>query len=68
MPNQVHEVGGVFAVVNRKGRIQADLFGVFAQQPGADAVVALGRCGRSWFQVRSYAGPNLVDAHASAAP
>ena len=42
MPDQVHEVGGVFAVVNRKGRVQADLFGVLAQQPGADAVVGAG--------------------------
>ena len=42
MPDQVHEVGGVFAVVNCKGRIQADLFGVLAQQPGADAVVGAG--------------------------
>ena len=42
MPDQVHEVGGVFAVVNREGGVQADLFGVLAQQPGADAVVGAG--------------------------
>ena len=42
MPDQVHEVGGVFAVVNREGRIQTDLLGVLAQQPGADAVVGAG--------------------------
>ena len=42
MPDKVHEVGGVLAVVNRKGRIQADLLGVFAQQPGADAVIGSG--------------------------
>ena len=42
MPGQVHEVGGVFAVVNREGGVQADLFGIFAQQPGADAVVGAG--------------------------
>lgn len=36
MPDQVHEVGGVFAVVNRKGGVQADLFGILSQQPGAD--------------------------------
>ena len=38
VPDQVHEVGGVFAVVNREGGIEADLFGILAQQPGADAV------------------------------
>ena len=42
MPDKVHEVRGVFAVVNREGGVQADLFGVFAQQPGADAVVGPG--------------------------
>ena len=42
MPDQVHEVRGVFAVVNREGGVQADLFGVLAQQPGADAVVGAG--------------------------
>ncbi len=42
MPDQVHEVGGVFAVVNRKSEVEADLFGVLAQQPGADAVVGPG--------------------------
>jgi hypothetical protein len=42
MPNHVHEVRRVFAVVNRKGGIQADLFGVLAQQSGADAVISAG--------------------------
>ena len=28
--------------MNRKGWVQADLFGVLAQQPGADAVVGAG--------------------------
>jgi hypothetical protein len=28
--------------VNRKGRVQADLFGILAKQPGADAVVCAG--------------------------
>ena len=42
MPDQVHEVRGVFAVVNRKGWVQADLLGILAQQPGADAVVRAG--------------------------
>jgi hypothetical protein len=42
MPDQVHEVRGVFAVVNREGGVQADLFGVLTQQPRADAVVGAG--------------------------
>ena len=31
-----------FAVVNCEGGVQADLFGILAQQPGADAVVGAG--------------------------
>ena len=42
MPDQVHEVRGVFAVVNCEGGVQADLFGVLTQQPRADAVVGAG--------------------------
>ena len=42
MPDQVHEVSGIFAVVNREGGIQSDLLGVLAQQPRADAVVGAG--------------------------
>ena len=52
MPDKVHEVGGVLAVVNRKGGIQADLLGIFAQQPGADAVIGSGPGQR----VRHHAG------------
>ena len=39
MPDEVHEVRGIFAVVNREGWIEADLLGVLAQQARADAVV-----------------------------
>ena len=39
MPDQVHEVGGVLAVVDRERRVEADLLGIFAQQAGADAVI-----------------------------
>jgi hypothetical protein len=42
MPDEVHEVGGVLAVMDCEGRIQADLFGVLAQQPGTDAVIGAG--------------------------
>lgn len=34
MPDQVDEVRRVFRVVNREGGIQANLFGVLAQQRG----------------------------------
>jgi hypothetical protein len=36
--DQVHQVGGVLAVVDGKARIEADLFGIVAEQPRADAV------------------------------
>jgi hypothetical protein len=42
VPDKVHEVRGVFTIVYREGRIHADLFGVLAQQPGADAVIGAG--------------------------
>ena len=42
MPDQVHQVGGVLAIVDREGGIEADLIGVFAQQPRADAVEGSG--------------------------
>ena len=42
VPDQVHQVGGVLAVVDRERRIEADLLGIFAQQAGADAVKGAG--------------------------
>ena len=42
MPDQVDQVGGVLAVMDRERRIEADLLGVVAQQPGADAVEGAG--------------------------
>ena len=42
MPDQVHEVRGIFAVVNREGGIETDLLGVLAQQARPDAVVGPG--------------------------
>ena len=42
MPDQVHQVGGIFAVVDREGGIEPDLLGIFAQQPRADAVEGAG--------------------------
>ena len=42
MPDQVHQVGGVLAVVNGKAGIEADLFGIVAQEPRADAVKGAG--------------------------
>ena len=38
VPHQVHQVGGILAVMDREGGIEADLLGIFAQQPRADAV------------------------------
>ena len=38
VPDEVHQVGGILAVVDGEGRIEADLPGIVAQQPRADAV------------------------------
>ena len=38
VPDEVHQVGGVFAVMDREGRVEPDLVGILAQQPRADAV------------------------------
>ena len=42
VPDQVHQVGGILAVVDREGGIETDLVGIFAQQPRADAVEGAG--------------------------
>ena len=42
MPDHVHQVGGVAAVVDREGGIEADLGGVLAQDAGADGVEGAG--------------------------
>jgi hypothetical protein len=42
MPDKVHEVRGIFAIVNREGWIETDLLGVLAQQTRADAVICAG--------------------------
>jgi hypothetical protein len=55
--------GVLESIGSTEGRVHPRVADVLAQ-----GNIALDRCGRSWFQVRSYAGPNLVDAHASAAP
>ena len=38
VPHEVHQVGGVLAVVDRERRRKADLLGVLAQKPRPDAV------------------------------
>ena len=38
MADEVDEVGGILAIVNGEGAIEADLLGIFAQQPRPDAV------------------------------
>jgi hypothetical protein len=42
MPDQIHKVGGILAIVNREVGIKADLVGIFAQQPGPDAMKGAG--------------------------
>jgi hypothetical protein len=38
MPNQIHQISGIFSIVDCKGRIDPDLVRVFPQQPSADTV------------------------------
>src|SRR5258707_15173533 len=38
MPDHVHQIGRVLAVVDRKGGIEPDLVGVLTQEPSADAM------------------------------
>jgi hypothetical protein len=42
VPDEIHQVGGVFTVVNGEGWIESDMVGIFAKQPGADAVERAG--------------------------
>ena len=42
VPDQIHQVGGILAVVDGEGGIDADPLGIFAQQPRADAVEGTG--------------------------
>ncbi len=42
VPDQIHQVGGIFAVVDRKSGVKADLVGMVAQQTRADAVEGAG--------------------------
>jgi hypothetical protein len=36
--NEIHQVGGILAIVDRERAVEADLVGIFAQEPRADAV------------------------------
>ena len=42
MPDQIHQVGGILAVMDGEVGIEPDLVGVVAQQPRADAVESAG--------------------------
>ena len=42
MPDQIHQIGGIFAIVDGEGGIDPDLVGVFAQQPSADTMERAG--------------------------
>ena len=37
MPDQVHQVGGILAVMDREDRVQADLAAIVAQKPAPTA-------------------------------
>ena len=38
MPDHVHQIGRVLAVVDGEGGIKSDPVGIFAQEPGADTM------------------------------
>ena len=42
VPDQVHQVGAVLAVMDGETGIDANLLGIFAQQPSADAMEGAG--------------------------
>ena len=42
VPDQIHQVGRILAVVDGEVGVEADLLGIFAQQPRADAVERAG--------------------------
>ena len=42
VPDEIHQVGRVLAVVDGESGIESDLVGIFAKQPGADAVKCSG--------------------------
>ena len=42
MPDQIHQVGGILAIMDGEVGIEPDLVGVVAQQPRADAVEGAG--------------------------
>ncbi len=62
VPDQVHQVGGIFTVVDREGGVETDLVGIFPQQARADAVE--GACPRQ--RVRHRAG--IVADHLTGDP
>ena len=42
VPQKIQEIGGVLAVMDRKGRIKSNLIGIAAQQPGTDRMEGAG--------------------------
>jgi hypothetical protein len=42
VPDQIHQVRRVLAIVNGKSRIEADLFGIFTKQSGTDTMERTG--------------------------
>ena len=42
MPDEINQVGRVFAIVNGESGTKADLLGIFAKQPGTDAMESTG--------------------------
>jgi hypothetical protein len=42
VPDQIHQVRRVLAIVNGESRIEADLVGIFTKQSGTDTVEGAG--------------------------
>jgi hypothetical protein len=42
VPNEIHQVRGILAIVDRESGIEADLVGIFTQQSSADTVERAG--------------------------
>jgi len=38
VPHEVHQVGGIFPVMDGEGAVESDLLGIFTQKPRADGV------------------------------
>ena len=65
MPNEVYEVRGILAIMNGELRIEPELDGIFAQQPGADSMERPGpgkRVGQNSSLIAENLGTDAFDA------